>query len=150
MRCNLEYQQVLDWVNKNAPENLEIVNTGQDLKWLAKNELFLFLQQAEVASIWFKIVQNEGQKWFFQRNNLDMILVGRRTKDGIDPGKKAWMLMNMEWFAMLPSITGFMKMSWHTLIFYCKTGICSSCSSLAFQIYNQPNKYTIYYIRKTF
>ena len=31
VRCNLEYQQVIDWVKQNAPEDLEIVNTGQDL-----------------------------------------------------------------------------------------------------------------------
>ncbi|MDD3655961.1 MAG: phosphoadenosine phosphosulfate reductase family protein [Atribacterota bacterium] len=88
VRCNLEYQQVLDLVSENAPENLEVVNTGQDLRWLSENEHLLFPQQAEVASIWFKIVQNEGQKRFFQRNNLDMILVGRRTKDGNDPGEE--------------------------------------------------------------
>lgn len=88
VRCNLEYQEVLNWVNENAPENLEIVNTRQNLKWLAENEHLLFPQHAEVASIWFKIVQNEGQKWFFQRNNLEMLLVGRRIKDGNDPGEE--------------------------------------------------------------
>lgn len=87
VRCNLEYQQVLDWIRENAPENLEIINTGQDLKWLAENKYMLFPQHAEIASIWFKQVQNEGQKRYFQSNNLDMILVGRRKKDGNDPGE---------------------------------------------------------------
>ncbi|GAB4112643.1 MAG: hypothetical protein Kow00103_02530 [Candidatus Caldatribacteriota bacterium] len=88
VRCNLEYQQVLDWVKENAPEDLEIVNTGQDLKWLAQNQHLLFPQGPEVASIWFRIVQNEGQKRFFRENNLDMLLVGRRIKDGNDPGEE--------------------------------------------------------------
>ena len=88
VRCNLEYQQVVDWIDGNAPDNLEIVNTGQDLKWLAKNKHMLFPRHAEIASVWFKQVQNEGQKEYFRNNNLDMILVGRRKKDGNDPGKE--------------------------------------------------------------
>ncbi len=88
VRSNLEYQQVIEWVNQNAPKNLEIVNTGQDLKWLSKNQHLLFPQHAEVASLWFKLVQNEGQKRYFLENNLDMILVGRRTKDGNNPGEE--------------------------------------------------------------
>lgn len=88
VRCNLEYKQVIDWIRENAPEDLEIVNTGQDLEWLSKNQHLLFPQHAEVASVWFKQVQNTGQQWFFEENNLDMILVGRRTKDGNDPGEE--------------------------------------------------------------
>jgi len=88
VRCNLEYQLVIDWVEQNAPENLEIINTGQDLKWLSQNHHLLFPQHAEVASVWFKKVQNEGQKKYFREKNIDMILVGRRTKDGNDPGEE--------------------------------------------------------------
>ena len=88
VRCNLEYQQAIDWVKQNAPEDLEIVNTGQDLAWLAKNQHLLFPQHAEVASVWFKQVQNTGQQRYFEEKNLDMILVGRRTKDGNDPDEE--------------------------------------------------------------
>ncbi len=88
VRCNMEYQKVVDWITQNAPENLETVNTGQDLKWLSQNQHLLFPQHAEVASRWFKLVQNDGQKEYFRKNKLDMILVGRRTKDGNNPGEE--------------------------------------------------------------
>ena len=87
VRSNLEYPEVINWTDKHGPDNLEVVNTGQDLKWLAKNRHMLFPQHGKIASIWYKIVQNTGQKWYFEENEIDMLLVGRRIKDGNDPGK---------------------------------------------------------------
>ena len=88
VRCNLEYQQVAGWIKENAPKGLEIVNTGQDLQWLAENKHMLFPQHAEIASVWFKQVQNEGQRRYFKKSDIDMFLVGRRKIDGNDPGKE--------------------------------------------------------------
>jgi len=87
VRSNLEYPEVINWTDKHGPNNLEVVNTGQDLKWLAKNRHMLFPQHRKIASIWYKIVQNTGQKWYFEENEIDMLLVGSRIKDGNDPGK---------------------------------------------------------------
>ena len=87
VRSNLEYPEVINWIDKHGPDNLEVVNTRQDLKWLKKNQHMLFPQNEKVASIWFKIVQNTGQKWYFEENKIDMLLVGRRIKDGNDPGE---------------------------------------------------------------
>jgi len=87
VRTNLEYPKVIKWVDKHGPDNLEVVNTGQDLKWLAKNRYMLFPQHRKIASIWYKIVQNAGQKRYFENNEIDKLLVGSRIKDGNDPGK---------------------------------------------------------------
>ena len=87
VRSNLEYPEVINWIDKHGPDNLEVVNTRQDLKWLKKNLHMLFPQNEKAASIWFKIVQNTGQKWYFEENKIDMLLVGRRIKDGNDPGE---------------------------------------------------------------
>jgi len=87
VRSNLEYPEVINWIDKHGPDNLEVVNTGQDLKWLTKNRHMLFPQHGKIASVWYKIVQNTGQKWYFEENEINMLLVGRRIKDGNDPGK---------------------------------------------------------------
>jgi len=87
VRSNLEYPRIVKWIDKYGPDNLEVVNTGQDLKWLTKNLYMLFPQNREIASIWYRIVQNTGQKWYFEDNEIDMLLVGSRIKDGNEPGK---------------------------------------------------------------
>lgn len=87
IRTNLEYPEVIRWIDKYGPDNLEVVNTGQDLKWLAKNQHMLFPQHKKIALIWFRIVQNAGQKWYFENNEIDMLLAGGRIKDGNKPGE---------------------------------------------------------------
>ena len=59
--CNLEYKAFLDWVEIHKPEELEIVNTGQDMKWLASHQQMLFPQNSKTAAQWFHIVQHRGQ-----------------------------------------------------------------------------------------
>jgi len=87
VRTNLEYPKVVKWINRYGPDNLEVVNTGQDLKWLAKNQNMLFPQSKKIALIWYRIVQNTGQKLYFKENKIDMLIVGSRIKDGNEPGK---------------------------------------------------------------
>ena len=87
VRTNLEYPKVVKWINRYGPDNLEVVNTGQDLKWLAKNQNMLFPQSKKIALIWYRIVQNTGQKLYFKENKIDMLIVGGRIKDGNEPGK---------------------------------------------------------------
>lgn len=84
---DLEYPAFLDWVNENKPEKLTIINTGQNLEWLAKHPRFLFPQKSDIAAQWFHIVQHRGQAKYYKENNLDMILLGRRRADGNYVGK---------------------------------------------------------------
>lgn len=80
--CDLEYRQFMDWVNVHKPECCEMINTHQDLPWLAKHPDMLFPQDAKTAAKWFKIVQHTGQAIYYIERGLDMILLGRRRADG--------------------------------------------------------------------
>lgn len=80
--CDLEYPAFLDWIDKNHPENLEIVNTGQDLDWLMKHQDMLFPQDSTKAAKWFSIVQHTAQRKYYKKHELDILILGRRRADG--------------------------------------------------------------------
>ena len=80
--CNLEYPASLNWIKKNKPKGCEVINTGQDIEWLAKHEVMLFPQTSALAARWFSIVQHTAQRKYFKEHDLDMLLLGRRRADG--------------------------------------------------------------------
>lgn len=79
--CNLEYPEFLRWVTDNMPWELEVINTGQDIEWLSKNQHLLFPQDSTTAAKWFKMVQHTAQEQYYKKHNLDMVLLGRRKQD---------------------------------------------------------------------
>lgn len=79
---NLEYPQFLQWVTDHMPPGLEVVNTGQDLDWLASHPGMLFPQDATTAAKWFKAVQHTAQARYYRSRKLDAIILGRRSADG--------------------------------------------------------------------
>lgn len=79
---NLEYQAFTEWVEAHKPPELTIINTGQDMKWLAEHQEMLFPQDSRYASRWFQIVQHKGQEQYYKDNDLDILLLGRRKADG--------------------------------------------------------------------
>lgn len=85
--CNLEYPAFLAWVDKNKPDNLEIINTGQDIGWLKNHPSMLFPKDSKTAARWFAIVQHKAQAQYYKEHGLDMILLGRRRADGNYCGK---------------------------------------------------------------
>lgn len=82
VRCDLEYTQFINWINLHKPHGCEIINTHQDIKWLAEHQDMLFPKDSRAASKWFKIVQHKGQELYFKKHNLDIIILGRRKADG--------------------------------------------------------------------
>lgn len=84
---NLEYEAFLQWVEDNKPSELAIINTGQDMKWLAAHQQMLFPQESKLAARWFNIVQHRGQAKYYKDNDLDVMLLGRRRADGNYVGK---------------------------------------------------------------
>lgn len=80
--CNLEYPAFLDWVEKNHPANLQVVNTGQDLDWLVEHQDMLFPQDSTKAAKWFSIVQHTAQRKYYKEHKLDILILGRRRDDG--------------------------------------------------------------------
>ena len=85
--CNLEYPAFLKWVEANKPPELEIINTGQDLRWLSNHPHMLFPQDSKTAAQWFHIVQHRGQARYYKDHELNVLLLGRRRADGNYVGK---------------------------------------------------------------
>lgn len=85
--CNLEYKAFMEWVGAHKPPGLSIINTGQDMEWLAGHPHMLFPQDSRTAAQWFHIVQHRGQAKYYRENQLDMLLLGRRRADGNYVGK---------------------------------------------------------------
>lgn len=85
--CNLEYKAFIEWVDIHKPKELSIINTGQDMEWLAAHPHMLFPQDSRHAAQWFHIVQHRGQAKYYKEKQLDMMLLGRRRADGNYVGK---------------------------------------------------------------
>lgn len=85
--CDLEYPAFMSWVQEYKPENLEIVNTGQNIEWLEKHPEMLFPQDSKLAARWFSVVQHKAQTQYYKNHELDMLLLGRRRADGNYCGK---------------------------------------------------------------
>ena len=85
--CNLEYKAFTEWVEEHKPPGLSIINTGQDIKWLADHLQMLFPQDSKFAARWFQIIQHRGQTKYYREQELDMLLLGRRRADGNYVGK---------------------------------------------------------------
>ena len=81
--CNLEYQAFIEWVDANKPPELEIINTGQDMEWLAAHPQMLFPQESKTAAQWFHIVQHRGQAKYYKDHELDIMLLGRRRAERV-------------------------------------------------------------------
>lgn len=80
--CDLEYPAFAAWVETHKPAGCEVINTHQDLDWLAKHPEMLFPQDAAIAARWFSIVQHRAQREYFKAHDLDIIILGRRRADG--------------------------------------------------------------------
>lgn len=84
---DLEYPAFLAWCDVSKPKDCTVINTGQDLDWLAKHPEMLFPQDARTNYRWFQIVQQAGILKYIRDNDLDMIAVGHRKADGNFVGK---------------------------------------------------------------
>lgn len=80
--CDLEYPAFLAWATDHMPPSLEVVNTGQDLNWLAAHPTMLFPATANIAAKWFAAVQHTAQRRYFKGRKVQTLLLGRRRGDG--------------------------------------------------------------------
>ena len=86
MTTSLEYPAMLRWVTANMPDGLTVVTRPLDLKWLAAHPLMLFPQGAH-GPRWFQLIQHRVQRDYFAAEDLDLLALGRRKKDGNYIGK---------------------------------------------------------------
>lgn len=87
VHTELEYPEFLKWCLENLPTGCEVINTGQDLEWLANHPNMLFPENSTVNSRWFALVQRRGMQKFFLDRGLDIIIAGHRKADGNYVGK---------------------------------------------------------------
>lgn len=85
--CNLEYPAFMKWIEENKPKNCQIINTGQDIKWLSTHQRMLFPEKSDIAARWFSIVQHSAQRKYCIENDIDILILGRRKADGNYVGK---------------------------------------------------------------
>lgn len=78
----LEYPAFLSWCMKHKPGKCEVINTGQNLDWLAVRPAMLFPNSSAVVSRWFELVQKTAIRRYSNAHQLDMIIVGHRKADG--------------------------------------------------------------------
>lgn len=81
MTRELEYPEFMKFVTDNMPLNLNVHMTKHTIKWLSENLKYLFPQDSNIASRWFKMVQHEAQDNFFKNEKLDILCTGRRKLD---------------------------------------------------------------------
>lgn len=81
----LEYPAFRQWIEKNVPDGVELVSTGQDLQWLAKHpDRFLcYWDGGDKQSP----VNIGVQHSFYDKSGADVILLGRRKADNNYVGK---------------------------------------------------------------
>lgn len=80
--CDLEYPAFLSWMKKNAPKKCELINTHQDIEWLAQHQDMIFPSDSATAAKWFSIVQHRAQRQYFKDRGIEIMLLGRRRADG--------------------------------------------------------------------
>ncbi len=66
--CNLEYKAFIEWVDEHKPPELSVINTGQDMKWLAAHPHMLFSAGQQVCVSMVQIVQHRGQAKYYKEN----------------------------------------------------------------------------------
>lgn len=79
---DLEFPAFLAWTTDNMPVGLTIMNNGWDLDWLKAHQSYIFPMTSAVALKWYAGVQWAMQDKYFAREGVDILLVGRRIKDG--------------------------------------------------------------------
>ena len=79
---NLEYPDFLTWVTNHMPHAVTVINTGQDLAWLAAHPDMLFPQNAALNAKWFRSVQHTAQRRYFKDEQLGVLILGRRKAEG--------------------------------------------------------------------
>lgn len=94
MSLDLEFPAFLQWVTPNMPQFLDVVASEHDLPWLADHQDWLFPQDSQTAGKWFAGIQHHAQTVFFNRYDLDLLIVGRRLADRNQCGNEHGLQVN--------------------------------------------------------
>lgn len=83
---NLTFPDVLKWLKTNIPTGIEVYDYKlYDIKFLSNHLELLFPYPSK--NKWAQLVQIDAQDKYCKANNIEVILLGRRTLDGNCCGK---------------------------------------------------------------
>lgn len=83
-QCLIKYTEFpawVDWLIKNAPPNCTFLKVGFDLDYLAEHEELLFAR-GKIGQRWLRDIQQKCFREYLKQENLDVLILGRRTIDG--------------------------------------------------------------------
>ncbi len=83
----LEYTNFLQYIYKNIPKGIEIINIPVKFEYLNKHLELLFPQDSVNMSKWYKMIQHTAQNKYIKKNSIDILILGRRKQDGNYTGK---------------------------------------------------------------
>lgn len=78
----VEYPAFMEWVAKNKPGAVEPMYSGHDIEWIAKHPGFLFPKTTALHDRWYQMVQRDTVTRYVRKENIDIMLYGRRVLDG--------------------------------------------------------------------
>lgn len=82
MSYGLEYPEFLRWATDHMPPDLDVIaNEALTLEWLAAHPEMLFPQNSATAAKWFRLIQHKARAEFYDRYDLNLLIVGRRLAD---------------------------------------------------------------------
>lgn len=77
--CDLEYPEFMRWVEMHKPFDVEILNVGYGLEWLAKHPEALF---PPMTYHWSRFIQIAGENRYYREKGIELLILGRRKADG--------------------------------------------------------------------
>lgn len=79
--CDLEYPAFAAWIEEHKPDGCEVINTHQDIDWLAKHPEMLFPKDSAAAGRWFPSCSTGRSASTLRRMSwtLSSLAVGVRT-----------------------------------------------------------------------
>lgn len=86
-KTQLEYPAFEQWCYANKPDGVRVYDMGLNLVWLSKHQGLLFPANGPTDDKWMPITYWKAQQQFYDNERLDMLVLGRRLKDGNFCGK---------------------------------------------------------------
>ncbi len=78
-----EYHAFLEWLEHHTPPGIEWVCQYRfDLPWLAEHPYYLFPENSTLGYWWTRMGTHWSQRVYYEREKLDMLVLGRRYADG--------------------------------------------------------------------
>lgn len=84
---HMEFPCFTQWVDKNQPDDLTVINSGHDISFLKEHPHLIF-PSSKYGAFWATRTYHTAQSRFFKDKKLDVIALGRRTQDGNYVGGK--------------------------------------------------------------